>query len=685
MIEELTSFEIKKIFGDDLKPTTYKLLYDLILDLQKQFNKLGIDNETFKAQLKIIISDKVKLELESLIETGQLQTMISNELNKLTSNINEISYNFLQYGGKRNSDFNNTPILQELVNNISTNGGGTIYIPKGVYNFERNGSTDYCIIWKSNVSLKGAGIGKTILKTGKNTDTSLYSLFYNLDKANLLTNCNFSNFTVDLSEMGSNSINYTHKGKVFYFQGVEHGIYEKFELIGAPSTALGIDFCNNVFIDKVICTNCGRLWVENYKNSAGNYIEGPGGAGIGIGTGFLENEHVSVTNCICDNCGHYGIFFEHQGMFDNTTYSKISKGVIIDNNIVKNGRGYGIGVRGGNSYNITNNIIYDNKWDGINLNSGEYSTTLETLTLKNIIVKNNNCHNNRDGIAIDGRCRCYGIDIKENYCSSNTINGISIGYRNATDSSKERVLVKNNRVEKNKNAIFYKSFPNYKDIIIKNNEYIENENNCGKLKIGNKGYLKMSKELFDNNLDTLILKIKIPTHSDKICLMSNRDENYNTNGLIKGYSISIDENNKLFIQTCSENNGTSKSFISNEIIDITNPFYLRISKSSANYTFSFSYDATDYTNFTFNDDLSSNFHTAFSNQPNDEITLFREWSGSYGFGKYGKDVVFYKLISINNIDNDHIFEVTDNVTKQLNDDLYYLKTFRNAELYLDYE
>ena len=39
MIEELTSFEIKKIFGDDLEPSTYKMLYDLILDLQKQFNR----------------------------------------------------------------------------------------------------------------------------------------------------------------------------------------------------------------------------------------------------------------------------------------------------------------------------------------------------------------------------------------------------------------------------------------------------------------------------------------------------------------------------------------------------------------------------------------------------------------------------------------------------------------------
>ena len=77
MIEELTSFEIKKIFGDDLKPSTYNVLYDFILDLQKQFTQMGIDNETFKAQLKATITDKIKLELENLLATNQLQTIIN--------------------------------------------------------------------------------------------------------------------------------------------------------------------------------------------------------------------------------------------------------------------------------------------------------------------------------------------------------------------------------------------------------------------------------------------------------------------------------------------------------------------------------------------------------------------------------------------------------------------------------
>lgn len=103
MIEELTSFEIKKIFGDDLKPSTYKMLYDLILDLQKQFIKLGVDNESFKAELKIIISDKVKAELEVLINTGDLQTIVSNALNDKFREVIEARKDFNTLGERLNN------------------------------------------------------------------------------------------------------------------------------------------------------------------------------------------------------------------------------------------------------------------------------------------------------------------------------------------------------------------------------------------------------------------------------------------------------------------------------------------------------------------------------------------------------------------------------------------------------
>ncbi len=103
MIEELTSFEIKKIFGDDLKPSTYKILYDLILDLQKQFTQMGIDNDTFKAQLRATITDKIKAELQNLLSTNQLQTIISNSLNDKFREVIEARKGFESLGKRLDS------------------------------------------------------------------------------------------------------------------------------------------------------------------------------------------------------------------------------------------------------------------------------------------------------------------------------------------------------------------------------------------------------------------------------------------------------------------------------------------------------------------------------------------------------------------------------------------------------
>ena len=102
MIEELTSFEIKKIFGDDLKPSTYKLLYDMLLDLQKQFSQLGIDNDTFKAQLKATITDKIKTELNNLLATNQLQDIINNSLTTKFNEVIEARKSFPSLGDRLN-------------------------------------------------------------------------------------------------------------------------------------------------------------------------------------------------------------------------------------------------------------------------------------------------------------------------------------------------------------------------------------------------------------------------------------------------------------------------------------------------------------------------------------------------------------------------------------------------------
>ena len=161
MIEELTSFEIKKIFGDDLKPSTYKLLYDMLLDLQKQFSQLGIDNDTFKAQIRTTITDKIKLELENLLDTNQLQTIINNSFSEKFDNI--IPYksefiNVVEIGCDKTGNNDCTSILQDYINR-----GYSLFFPQGRYKCN--------LIIKPNVTIFGEGLGLvTLIPNDKNKD-----------------------------------------------------------------------------------------------------------------------------------------------------------------------------------------------------------------------------------------------------------------------------------------------------------------------------------------------------------------------------------------------------------------------------------------------------------------------------------------------------------------------------------
>ena len=250
-----------------------------------------LDEYLTNGKFNINIQQKVEEFLNNSDVISDINTNINDinsQLEQNTNYLNNIGFNFIQQGGVKGEYGNNRQVLQTLIKTLNTMGGGTIFIPEGTYYFERpSNNASYCIKVLSNVSIRGAGRGRTILKCGRNEDTSLYSLFWNCDQGITKTNMKFEDFTVDMSDMGNENTPYGHKGKAFYIQGNTNSVYRDLELIGTPSTALGIDFLNNVIIDNVDCDTCGRLWVLDYTNSQGQKIEGPGGAGIGIGTGLL--------------------------------------------------------------------------------------------------------------------------------------------------------------------------------------------------------------------------------------------------------------------------------------------------------------------------------------------------------------------------------------------------------------
>lgn len=324
--------------------------------------------------------------------------------------ISNVFYNCREHGvTPENAD--NTAAMQALIDAVHKKGGGIIWIPVGVYPFTKDGSTSGMngnaqnnVYLKSGVSIIGESATKSVFKlTGAtNTGCSMFGAFGG--ETDTLEGCTFSNFTVDLSELTMAS--YTHKGKAFFVHGIRDCVFRDLRLISTPSTAMGIDMLDNVVLDSIYVYQGGRQWAYG----------GNGGAGIGIGTGLWENENYIIRNCICDSCGHFGIFLEDQGLFQNPDVQNFPKGQIIANNIVRNGRHYGIGVRGGKNVIVTGNNLYENVGgiytdygatnvlftnnliQGCTENGFEYGNESTAFACENIVVTGNLFVDNAVGI-----------------------------------------------------------------------------------------------------------------------------------------------------------------------------------------------------------------------------------------------------------------------------------------------
>ena len=288
-------------------------------------------------------------------------------------NPTELYYNCTDYGVVPGSS-DNTAKFQELVDLVYEAGGGTIWIPCGTYVFDTElssvdltGNITTLVEMKSGVSLLGESLTGTVLKViGQTKDGCGLFCQNSVHSGEVLSGCNAQNFTVDMSE--ASLTNYTHRGKAFYYSGIKNSVFRDLRLLETPSTSMGIDMLDNVVLDSIYVYKGGKQWTYG----------GNGGAGIGIGTGKWKNENYIIRNCICDSCGHFGIFLEDQGIFSSAKDRTYSKGQIICNNVVRNGRHYGLGIRGGQNVLITGNNLYENK-GGIYADYGA----------KNVMVSNN--------------------------------------------------------------------------------------------------------------------------------------------------------------------------------------------------------------------------------------------------------------------------------------------------------
>ncbi|MBR0431352.1 S-layer homology domain-containing protein [Candidatus Saccharibacteria bacterium] len=225
----------------------------------------------------------------------------------------------------------------------------TVIVPRGAYYFawtgmrtkEQNGALVYdtslgeyyCIKLKSYVKIVGEGNSRVIRSdinpdnfaifypydgTEFYGDSSLPSaansrvdMFYfndyadsSFDNKNYLVNADFSNFVVDGRYTTASNLN-SSAGKGFMVNLFRDCDWDNVAVLNTDGTGFGMDCPIRSTISNSLAVGCGK---------------GPGIAGhsgFGIGTGYVNNENLSISNSYAYYNSQYGFFFEHQGKWFN--------------------------------------------------------------------------------------------------------------------------------------------------------------------------------------------------------------------------------------------------------------------------------------------------------------------------------------------------------------------------------
>lgn len=305
--------------------------------------------------------------------------------------------------------------LQEEIDQVSANGGGIVNVPKGVYEVDKK------IILKSNVHLKGAGMGKTIVKLNLEKSKGTPD-----DSSILVSESNAQNIKISAltfngeKEKREKQINdgYSHTVVLQFVDGFD---ISEVEVVHSPSASIML------------------FNTKNGKVRDSRIIDG-GSNGI---IGLQSTENVQITNNIINHTDHQnGIFISYQE-------GKSSHNITIEGNKVDDAGDFGIEVghlvEDGHEQHV-NIVVRNNEVIG-SRNSGIAFRTVSDGVIENNTIKGY------------GKTGGYGGD------------GIFVeGWKNKSVN----VKVSSNRVEQtyntgDANAIYVTGMDN---TIIENNEII---------------------------------------------------------------------------------------------------------------------------------------------------------------------------------------------------------------------
>ena len=270
-------------------------------------------------------------------------------------------------GSKKMEDMQqNTKRLQQLIDTVSSAGGGTVKIPAGTYYFYSAGTLprcDYAIICRDQVHVMGEGPDQTILKPfGEYThginlfywDTVHYSQEppFVTEPFAYLRNADFSGFTICCDETAythPKTSDYNAMGKGFMLAPIKDCDWNNVCVEYADGTGFGVDLPVNCRMVNCTARNCGKAAT----------VQDIGASGFGIGIGLSQDESMWLENCQSYGNRKYGFFVENQTRFYEPEESRIGvsqiQGVFIQN-CVAGGNLHDFGGARANDVTFTNCI-----------------------------------------------------------------------------------------------------------------------------------------------------------------------------------------------------------------------------------------------------------------------------------------------------------------------------------------
>lgn len=327
-----------------------------------------------------------------------------------------------------------TAATNAIISYISTNGGGTCYIPEGTL-------IATSIIQKSNVVIKGAGKNVTIVKEKDEGNGNL-----------------FTSASIDISFYGICDL--TVDGNYVSQTSMGTGIVQK----GSDCFILNVEV-KNCRAYGIQCFGGVRQRIENC------YVHHNKNVGIFVGNAGFTIEDVNISKCDVSYNNSHGILI-------GNTATTIAKGIIItENTCHHNGEtvadegGGGIWVYiGASNVNISNNTCEYNNGDNIGICGGRYCAIVGNVCRDaigptwdhansgiaisagstHVTALGNQCFNNTAaGIIIRGTCN--NITVANNSCWNNSQNiagdfsGIQISTIAPDTDSGNYIIVESNR------------------------------------------------------------------------------------------------------------------------------------------------------------------------------------------------------------------------------------------------